>query len=216
MMSAAPQSVMQAASPLHQSALFLYAMRSNDREWMLSQLALSEQSRLRPLLAELESLGIPADMGLLQQYLGQENSAADVLDTPFIDADESNTDHLFSASAERLSMILKGEPDLLIARFLSLHPWSWRDDVLARLGPSRGRNVRTHMEALVTPPDGNQSRLAKMLMALVLVQLQQPATSHLLAAGEPPAYLANRYSLSPWYARILQMVNRRSVKRRTV
>lgn len=192
--------VTQPGPSLHQSALLLHAMTASDRDWLLARLDQSDRERLQVLLDELESLGIPADESILHQALasvhGEDGHDADQQrQTPVFDHTDSDAvmERMLTAGPEQLAAVLKAEPDLLIARFLGTHPWPWREEVLARLGPVKGRGIRKHMELLslraggdVEPRSGGHNAMDRMLLSLVRDQLEERRES--LQASEPSHY----------------------------
>lgn len=59
----------QATALLRKAALALHALSPDDQAWMLAQLDPQAQTQLQPLLAELQSLGIPQDPTLIDTAL---------------------------------------------------------------------------------------------------------------------------------------------------
>ena len=205
--------MIQLGSPLHQSALLLHSMTGRDRDWLLGRLEQAQRERLQALLDELTSLGIPADEKLLKQYLGteQENTADGIDEAwsiPVFDhvSEDSGIEKLCLAGAEQLAATLKTEPDLLIARLLSVHPWPWRDDVLARLGPVKGRSVGVQVDALLQKRGsdgrrltGEHTAMAKMLVSLVLARLELREASKMQADVSPhQRYQIDTGKTTPW------------------
>lgn len=201
----------QSGSSLHQSALLLHAMTENDRDWLLARLEQHERERLRALLDELRSLGIPADESVLSQGLASSRNDDDYdsdeqRQAPIFDHVGNNTamERMWMAGSEQLAAILKTEPDLLVARFLSMHPWPWHEEVLARLGPVKGRAIRKHIELLSLctgsdgePLAGEHTSMAKMLMSLVWAQLEERRGPS--PVSEPARYRNRDHGLGRWH-----------------
>lgn len=162
-------------SPWHQSALLLHAMADSDRHWLLQRLDQTERQRLQTLLDELTALGIPSDEKILKQSLdcaGGGNSDAARHDTALR--------RLLLAAPESLAMLLKAEPDGLIARLLPVHDWPWRDELLARLGSVRAQGIREQMERSLRQNNSDGMPLANTALGHMLV-------ASLLARLEPHA-----------------------------
>jgi hypothetical protein len=144
------------------AALMLHAMQPVDCAWVLRNIPTGQSARLRTLLEELRSLGIPADPSLLTEPIkaqhksppgeeeksaGFENHAAARPD----DFRESPGEHsLDVAHVDVLLAILKQESAALVARLLSVRAWKWRDGLLQAMSAEQRRAVHQCMERHTT------------------------------------------------------------------
>ena len=103
---------MSAAS--RQCALALHSLGQEDREWLLGQLPAPRIEQLRPMLAELSMLGIPADPALVREALHDARDAKDAR----------------ADSAADLPRVLIGEPDRLVAHVLAKRTAAHREIAL--------------------------------------------------------------------------------------
>jgi hypothetical protein len=132
-----PQVIAETASTpalnRHRSAaLVLHSMSAADRAWALAELSDEERSILRPLVEELQSLGVPTD----------PTWAESVLDVPAAprgpEQGDSARRRVATALPEQVVSILETEPVELVRRLIGLASWSWRTEVLAMLKARRG------------------------------------------------------------------------------
>lgn len=126
-----------ASSPdMRRAALLLHSMPADDREWLLEQLSPRERSRLSPLLAELQSLGMPTDPTLVSEALSTAES-----DSP------QNT----LAHSAMVQALLR-EPDHLIVTLLRCGPWAWQAALFASCTPARRRAIEAALQASTAEP----------------------------------------------------------------
>jgi hypothetical protein len=125
---------------VREAALLVHSLAEPDREWLLSHLGDPERATLRPFVAELADLGIPADRGLIEGIIGAPRSSVGPGEAA-APAPAAPVDPLWGADAERLARVLRDEPDWLAVDLLALREWPWRGEVLARLGPARRRRI---------------------------------------------------------------------------
>lgn len=168
----------ETASAARQAALLLHAMPHADRVWVLGQLPAGQRSQLSTLVEELQQLGIPQDPGLIDLAVasGQANelqSAPLPITAEEIDAlalERQFLEHLDAQGRMALSNLLRTEPPILVARFLALGQWPWKDAVLGQLGAVKRRQVEEYCQACVQTQEANS--FATTLMTTVVEQLR--------------------------------------------
>ena len=104
-----------------QSALLLHGLCETDRRYILERLRADDQRILGDHLAELNSLGIPADAGLIDAVKSSRRRVAG--------------DPLHKATSAQMRALLVNEPVWLVRQVLALDNWSWRGDFIAALAP---------------------------------------------------------------------------------
>jgi len=147
-----------------QAALLLHAMRSDDRQWLLSQLPDEQRLSLMQLIAELNSLGIPANRALVDEAkaaampaaipaatavsaVQPPASAVVAAEAPPVQLPPANlTDQEFLAGLDargiaEMSQLLRREPAGLAARLLRQRTWPWRDELVAALSPLQKQQI---------------------------------------------------------------------------
>jgi hypothetical protein len=131
------------------AALLVHGMEVADREWLLGQLAPRDRGRMQGMLAELQTLGIPASRELLEGVVAAAGprdvvSVADAgatVETPHVVADEDQVLTTGRCSGAALARVLAHEPPELIAHLLDAQRWPWHGDLLARLDPAARADV---------------------------------------------------------------------------
>ena len=139
------------APTLRRAALVLHAMPEVDRAWLLAQLAPQERTQLEPLLAELRTLGIPAERALLDEAIGVARLAAG-REAGAAKAHADALAKLRKADPEELAAILRREPAVLVAKLCRMAKWPWRDAVLRKLGSATRKQVELALRELDGPP----------------------------------------------------------------
>ncbi len=139
------------APTLRRAALVVHAMPARDRAWLLAQLAPLERAQLEPLLAELRTLGIPANRALLEEAIGAVRATGS-REAGASTARSDAVDALRKADPERLAAILRGEPATLVAKLCRLSEWPWRDTVLRKLGSTARKQVELALRDVEAPP----------------------------------------------------------------
>ncbi|MFL6676173.1 MAG: hypothetical protein ACJ8LG_23125 [Massilia sp.] len=132
------------ANPTRRSALVLHALCRSDREWILQRLPVLKQETLRGLLRELAELGIPSDPELLKPFEATPR-ATEPGGTAVTGREIGQVRPLCSTVArlepEHVALVLGDEPSPLIAAFVQLYDWPWRDAFIQHLGPLRRKQV---------------------------------------------------------------------------
>lgn len=106
-------------------ALRLHALHSADRTWILSQIPEKAQTRLGPLLAELDELGFSVDQEMLDVLDASPGDIAPVAENA--DEYERHIQALNRAPAEWVIEQLEGEPRAVLNCLLSIHAWGWSE-----------------------------------------------------------------------------------------
>lgn len=146
------------------AALLLHAMAPVDRAWMLDALPPTEREDLQKLLAELGALGIERDPALIADATADPVGPAGA-SLPEFDTDArqlmplSDEAWLHALDADRLQALIqcmRAEPAGLVAEWLRLADWPWREDLLAALEPVQRRRIEAILSASpatsMTPP----------------------------------------------------------------
>lgn len=120
---------------LRLSALALHAVADRDRAWLLSRLPAVHRRQLSSLLRELRGTGIPADQELLNQLVLEKEALAS---NPMPDAPAAT---VLRAQAQDIWALLRGEPDMLVARIVRLNDWPWKAAFLELCGAGRAKRV---------------------------------------------------------------------------
>lgn len=210
------------ANGARQAALLMHTLGDADRRWMLSQLGPAARTEAEQLLAELATLGVPADPVLLHAVLtrppghgngARSGTAASASAASAADSDLP-LDRLARATVPEMVALLQNEPDALIACLLKearQADWSWRTGLLDRLGPARRRRIGELLaedaasSASASSPAAMSVRGARVA-ELVAARLARPSVDDRAAASRGShasrswgARLAQR--LSPWSRR---------------
>jgi hypothetical protein len=106
-------------SGVKQAALLLHGLSRTDQDWLMTQLDAPQRELISRTLDELRALGIPRDPGLIDAVLGRG--------TP--------QERLARASGETVLRAMEGETPEAVAMLLRLHPWPWRQAVIAHWAP---------------------------------------------------------------------------------
>ena len=114
-------SEMQTAG-LRRSALILYAMTSEDREWIFERLPAKVRALLDPMIGELRELGVATDRDLLRDAMRQTESLQAKHPTLVAESDDQALEQF---SHEVIARALSAEPAALIAKLLGCRSWSW-------------------------------------------------------------------------------------------
>ncbi len=156
--------IQQANDPVRRAAIVAHSLSAEDQGWLFSQMAPSELPQLKSLLAELVHLGVPADRRLLEQALDGTESSGVVpppqIATNVTSGRASNLDFFASLDAATQSALvtaLRQEPALLVARFLRIRAWSWKQKVLDGLPALLRQQVD---DLLASPSDESVSGAA--------------------------------------------------------
>lgn len=163
------------------SALLLHALAHADREWIMTQLPEAERATLVALLAELESLGIPADRALVDEVVNTVREPEEA--TPSRDA--ALVREIAVTDSSRLAALLRDEPALVLAHLLRIADWPWRAELRKHLGEAKWLEAEAALKTL---------RKAPALRAQVL----ESVARHLQADSKP----APRGQVSSFLARL--------------
>lgn len=122
--------------PLRRAALALHALPDSDRAWVLQTLARVDVEVLRPLLEELEGLGIPRDPAYLATIEAQPAARM-----------EQRSCREWPASLDAngvaaLVRVLAREPVAVTHLLLSMGAWAWAPALLAAMDDTRRQEVQ--------------------------------------------------------------------------
>jgi hypothetical protein len=118
-------------NPARILALKLYAMHSDDREWILARVDPVAKFHLTALLEELNALGIQVDIPTLASIEEGRPAAGKHLAayTEWIPTEHANV--IDTAEASTIHIIFDQEPDILLRCLNALHHWKWSADYQA-------------------------------------------------------------------------------------
>lgn len=161
------------SSPLRQAALTLHALPEADCTWLLESLPAEDMAVLRPLLAELEALGIPRDPALLDPLF--ERRAPPAASGAF-----AWPNRLDPAAVPVLERVLSREPVAVTRTLLSMHAWAWAPELLACMEQRRREQVQQRAVTCAPSP---------RLQAAILAALQ----AGMAGEAPPPAPKRSRW-----------------------
>jgi hypothetical protein len=112
-------------NPARMLALKLYAMHSDDREWILARVDPVAKFHLTALLEELSALDIQVDIPILASIEEGHPAANQRLAgyTEWLPAEHAMA--IDSATASTIHIIFDQEPDIFLRCLNALHPWKW-------------------------------------------------------------------------------------------
>ena len=151
------------------AALLLHALAPSDRTWMLDALDPSEREGLLKLLAELETLGIERDATLIAEVTASAPSALPL-------SDEAILLSLNGLQVHEVVQCLRVESPGLIARWLHLANWPWREELLAALEPAQRRRVDAALSA-VSAEDSTPPAMRAALVEAIAAQVRGPLSA---------------------------------------
>lgn len=122
--------------PLRRAALALHALPDSDRAWVLQTLPRADGEVLRPLLEDLEGLGIPRDPAYLATI---EARPAARTERP---SDREWPASLDADGVAGLVRVLAREPIAVTRLLLSMGAWAWTPALLAAMDDTRREEVQ--------------------------------------------------------------------------
>lgn len=142
------------------AALVLHGLDADDRRWVLSHLPSPQLEAIKPLLAELAALGLPADGKLVEEVLGSHQTAAALSgQEPFA---------LAQAAAADLQRVVAEESAGVVATLLNVRAWPWHGEFLSLLSAPRRRQVEEALDRLQREQQsGTRTRATALEAALV-------------------------------------------------
>ncbi|MDN8618013.1 hypothetical protein [Variovorax ginsengisoli] len=157
----------------------MHAMSPADRAWTLEELPTVQRDALRKLLDELESLGIVSDPTMIAEAIAPEGRHEPSLsrDDPVLaHAPQSAEDmlHALDEPGRRVIVrLMQAESADLVAAWLRVDDWPWRDDILQALDAAQRRQVEAALVAAPSGPVPPAQRAA--LIDVVVAQLRKHA-----------------------------------------
>lgn len=112
-------------------ALKLHALHQEDREWILSQLDAETQSRLAPLLDELDELGFEIDPTIFDELKVNKtplDKNAQAVSMPF---DMESLAAIDAASPSQIEIVFDQEPGIFLQTLKAIRNWKWTPDFSA-------------------------------------------------------------------------------------
>jgi hypothetical protein len=192
------------------AALLVHALPLSDRDWLLRRLPDGERVALGALIAELESLGIPADPALVGEVVGARPDAPQPA-SPATGAGPATAEDGGAraplAAIERgdpatLATLLRDEPVGLVVRLLALRAWPWREEVLRQLGEILRRQIEERLERDDgSAPAGDAPALREHLLTSLARRLRDAAEAP-ASAGRAEPVRARRSRARGWLGRL--------------
>jgi hypothetical protein len=219
--AAQPLAVPSITADTRKAALLLHAMPRGDRQWLLEQLPEAERASLNDLLAELETLGIPADRRLLDEAMAPVRSGpSSSAPSPFGSSGRADATRgerpdvtgqlrlLEDANPIRLAAVLRDEPPGLIVQLLGLREWPWRERLLAQLGAPKRRQVEERLARRGESATGAALAATALREQLVLAVSQRLRQGNDARRGDrefrqrsdvqPPEWMSRARRVSGW------------------
>ncbi|ROH85903.1 hypothetical protein ED236_09235 [Pseudomethylobacillus aquaticus] len=106
----------------HKFALQLHALHADDRAWVLSQLSVATQAYFKPMLEELEALGLQIAAQDIPAILASPSSSYDAAD---MDKADGPALVIHRATAAQIDFLFEDEPPAFLASLKSLAAWPW-------------------------------------------------------------------------------------------
>lgn len=129
---------------IRRAALLLHAQPIETRRRLVDQLSTDEAATLRPLLDELEQLGIPPEFADLRQIAA---AAPEIYRAPI---DAPPAERLNWLSAESIAHAIQQCSAPTIVQLLSGGHWPWKHAVLEHLSEPKRSEVRRCLQREVT------------------------------------------------------------------
>lgn len=132
------------------AALHIHSLNDSDRRWVLGNLPGHQVERLRPMLDELKSLGIPRRQDLVQEADGFDSPASPADPEPEQAAQEPPEffGRLLQAAPEGLQRALMDEAPAVTAAVLLACDWPWHHSVLDAFDESERKTISEVMEQM--------------------------------------------------------------------
>jgi hypothetical protein len=129
------------------AALHIHSLNDSDRQWLLGNLPDHQVERLRPMLNELKSLGIPRRQDLVQAADEFDSPAPDAGPVPEQEVQEPPefVGRLMQAPPERLHRALMDEAPAVTAAALLACDWPWHHAVLDAFDAAQRQTISEAM-----------------------------------------------------------------------
>lgn len=169
----------QESGGARRAALLLHAMSPVDRAWTLEGLPAVQRDALRTLIEELESLGIASDPTMIAEVIGPQGRQEPSLgnDDPVLAGAPQSAEEMLHALDETgrrvMVRLMQAESADLVAAWLRVDDWAWRDDFLQALDSAQRRQVEAALAAAPSGPLAPAQRAA--LIEVVVTQLGKHA-----------------------------------------
>jgi hypothetical protein len=151
------------------AALVAHGMQPQDRQWLLEALGPEERALLRPLLQELQALGIPSDDGLLRDVMASAPTSPG-----------QRLERLGPHEVPALIETLRGESAELARVVLESRGWWWCEQVAVAL------DLEPALERPAAPPaPALQEALCRVIVNAIETARRPDPT--------PPARIGRRW-----------------------
>lgn len=132
------------------AALHIHSLNDSDRRWLLGNLPGHQVERLRPMLDELKSLGIPRRQGLVREVdeFGSPATPADPEPDQAAQEPPESVGRLLQAAPERLHQALMDEAPAVTAAVLLAYDWPWQQAVLDAFDAAQRQTISEAMEQI--------------------------------------------------------------------
>ncbi len=176
---------------LRQAALALHALSPADRQRVLSRLASPEREVLKPLLAELSSLGIPTGrQWLTDDHRLAQGERAGAVERP-LSIEERHRQVVNVCSWPLALQLLSAQGEATAAAVLRAASWPWHRQVVANWPPERKHLLLAKLECVQQVPAHLQAALLSRMASAVVASTGVPVVVGLSTPEHP----------RPWYRR---------------
>jgi hypothetical protein len=159
--------------------LLLHGLAPAARRAVLAQLATADADRLKPLLSELEAMGISPSLG---RRLNASVTAA---------SGSSPEKKVEELAAEAIVDVFGGSAPITIAQFMRSRDWSWKAQALARFSePTRGAVAECLRRDLPVLPPAAVRRLCER----VCERVERAPVVEVPVEANEPAGLGSRFA----------------------
>ncbi len=199
-----------------QAALLLHALSTSDRAWMLERIDSHDRDALNALLDELKELGIPTDESLVSRAIENFSPTTQNVELAVGISDDiafQNTVRSIELmDPNMLASAMLDEPDLLIARVLSIRPWPWQELMLSQYSVIRRKRIAEYMlelreqnNRIGTTQFVHGNRLVKSLLTVVAERVFLLSTQLGTAGNELNIKQSTKMEM-PWFRQTIEKI----------
>jgi len=131
---------------LRRAALMLHAMPRADRDWALGSLEPGERTRIEPLLAEIEALGLEPDPSLIEAALIDPRVGPGAAPVS-VAQDDASPPRIADADAGEIALVLEHEAPRTIAVILATFEAARAAEILDALDEGLGDRIMSESRA---------------------------------------------------------------------
>ncbi len=160
------------------AALLLHALPPAAKRRVIARLDATEVARLKPLLEEIEQMGVP-------QTLGGDLRALTALLPAAPAGKPSLREQVRDLSAEDVVQCLRACAPATVAQLLRADEWPWRQQALDRTSEPRRTEVRRHMraESAVLAPGVLTALCERLCREVALLHTNRPRADESAVRG---------------------------------